>query len=279
MLRVKSVHLLPLIVALSMASAAQAQSTGVGKRGLYGKSSVEEEGQKAAATPAGKPAENAPPLTEEQKRLLQKYPLSVTSKTATNQKANEMMQKGILYYNQTRALFEAANKITSTYDTTDAKLEVTQQGIIQSRLQPADLLLYGPENAFIGLRVRALQEADRAIGQSIASFSQAQALAPFVSAIPKWLRVTRDTQKAIRYHIRFYQLSLKAIKMGYTDKELGYMAERWNAPLVADPSSTLTTRVNTALFENTRKQVSSKGETPDIESFLGKLPSLDFKVQ
>ncbi|PKL76474.1 MAG: hypothetical protein CVV27_10115, partial [Candidatus Melainabacteria bacterium HGW-Melainabacteria-1] len=222
MLSVKPVYLLPLLLSLCLSALpAAAQSTGVGKKGIYGRNSQDPEGaavpaKPGAATPAAKPAE----LTEEQKRLKEKYPLSTTAKTAANQRAHNLMLQGIQNYHLTRTIFAAANDITGNYSDADFELEISQKGIIKARLQPADLLLYGPENAYIGLRVRALQEADQAISRAISSFSQAQSAAPSVSAIPKWLRVSRDTQKAIRYHIRFYQISLKAINLGYTEKEL-----------------------------------------------------------
>lgn len=289
MLKVKSVYLLPLAICLTLTSLpVSAQSTGVGKRGMYGKNSLQDDPGAAApganATPnaTGTPDGDKKPqeLTEEQKHLLQKYPLSTTPKTPVNQRTHDLLLQGILFYRQTKALFVAANDIKSTYNETDSQLEVTQKGIIQSRLQPADLLLYGPKYAFISLRLRALQEADRTIAKSISSFVQAQSLAPYLSLIPKWVRITQDTQKAIRYHIRFYQLSLKAVNLGYTEKELKYMAQRWNAPLLDDPLATLTTRVDTRLFEATRRQGDKgKKETPSLDSFVGQLPTLDFAVK
>lgn len=286
MLRVKSVYVLPLIC-LSLATLpAQAQSTGVGKRGMYGKSSVEEDPsapaakKPVAAAPAAPAAEKQPPLTEEQKRLQAKYPLSITEKTPGNQKAHDLLLKGVLLYNQTKAMFAAANEIKSTYAGSDYELEITQKGIVQARLQPADLLLYGPKYAYIGLRIRALQDADRLNSQSMASFSQAQSMAPYLSLIPKWIRITQDTQKAIRYHIRFYQLSLKAVNLGYTEKELKSMALRWKAPLLDDPNATLITRVNTRLFESTRgASENGKGVMPpSLDNFVSQLPTLDFQV-
>jgi len=234
----------------------------------------------AKAADAKAPAEK--PLTDEQKRLLEKYPLSITGKTTSNQKANDLMLKGVLLYNQTRAMFTAANDIKSTYTDADSQLEIVQKGIVTARLQPADLLLYGPKYAFISLRVRALQDADRLISQSISSFSQAQSLAPYLSLIPKWVRITQDTQKVIRYHIRFYQISLKAVNLGYTEKELKYMALRWSGtPVLDDPNAVLTTRVNTRLFEATRNQAATGKVTdsrPSIDNFVSQLPNLDFQV-
>jgi len=293
MLRVKSVHILSLLVCFSLptlpvwAQSAQntARSSGVGKRGIYGKNSVDQPAEHGSSTqPAAQPSSKPPELTEEQKRLLQKYPLSTTSKTAGNQKAHNLVLQGILFYNQTRAIFVAANEISSSYSESDFELEVTQKGIIQARLQPADLLLYGPENAYISLRLRALQDADRTISRAISSFSQAQSLAPSLSVVPKWLRVARDTQKAIRYHIRFYQLSLKALNMGYTEKELERMASSWKAPRLDNPESTLTTKVDTQFFERLRRKPSADEdaavvERPALDGFVNSLPDLEFKVQ
>ena len=293
MLRVKSLQLLSLIVCLSLpslpvwAQTAQntASSSGVGKRGIYGKSSINPEAETgtAAAPAAGQPAAKPQELTEEQKRLRERYPLSTTSKTASNQKAHTLLLQGILYYHQTRDIFTAANEITSTYSEGESELEIIQKGVITARLQPADLILYGPENAFIGLRMRALQDADRTISRAIVSFSQAQSLAPSLGVIPKWLKVSRDTQKAIRYHIRFYQLSLKAVTMGYTDKELEQMARRWKAPRLDDPTATLTTRVDTHVFERLRRKPTTTDnevvvERPSLEGFVTQLPDLDFQV-
>lgn len=285
MLRVKSVHLLPVLACLIAAALpVQAQSTGVGKRGIYGKNSMNPEATSDTSTPAAKPAASAAPkqeLTEEQKRLLQKYPLSTTPKTGTNQKAHDLLLQAILNYKQTRAMFAAANEITSSYSDTEFALEISQKGIVTARLQPADLLLYGPENAFISLRLRALQDCDRLIAKSIAGFSQAQSLAPSLSLIPKWLRVARDTQKAIRYHIRFYQISLKAVSLGYTEKELQFMARRWKAPVLDDPEATLTTRVDTQVFERMRRKPADDENTveaPSLDSFVDQLPNLDFQV-
>ena len=292
MLRVKSLQLLSLIVCLSLpslpvwAQTAQntASSSGVGKRGIYGKSSINPEAETgtAAAPAAGQPAAKPQELTEEQKRLRERYPLSTTSKTASNQKAHTLLLQGILYYHQTRDIFTAANEITSTYSEGESELEIIQKGVITARLQPADLILYGPENAFIGLRMRALQDADRTISRAIVSFSQAQSLAPSLGVIPKWLKVSRDTQKAIRYHIRFYQLSLKAVTMGYTDKELEQMARRWKAPRLDDPEATLTTRVSTQVFERLRRKLGADEVVvarPSLDGFVGSLPDLDFKIQ
>lgn len=273
-------------LSLSLPAVAQPKSTGVGKNGIYGRNTTDPEGTetpKNTVVPTAKPGQPAKaPLSEEQKRLLEKYPLSITGKTTTNQKAHLALLQGIQLYNHTVGIFSAANEITSTYSQGESELSVSQKGIITARLQPSDLLLYGPENAFIAVRLRALQDADRTISRAISSFGQAASLAPSLSVVPKWLRVSRDTQKAIRYHIRFYQLSLKAIDMGYTQKELSYMAKRWSAPHDIEPEDTLTTRVNTTLFEKLRKGSTSSEEStverPSLDGFIESLPKLDFEV-
>lgn len=287
MLKSKSLSLVLLAgFALSIAPAwaedaqSTAKSSGVGKKGIYGKNSIDEEAEHGSKTPIGSSSssEEKKPLTEAEKRLKEKYPLSTTGKTTSNQRANILIQQGILFYNQTKALFEAANQIENS--TEQGTLAIAQKGIIQSRLLPSDLLLYGPENAYISLRIRALQEADRAISKSIASFSQAKGLAPSLSILNKWLRIGRDTQKVVRYHIRFYQLSLKAVNLGYTQKELDYMAKRWSAPKNLKPDDILTTYVDTGFFEALRARA-NKGDPAakpmKIES-SDQLPNLDFKI-
>lgn len=290
MIRVKSVYALPLLFGLCLSLPALAQSTGVGKKGIYGRNSTDPTGAavpSAAASPA--PAASAKPLTEEEKRLRAKYPLSTTARTAPNQRAHTALLQGIQYYNLTRNIFTAANKIENDFDDEEHVLKVSQDGVLTVRLQPQDILNYGPDYAYISLRIRALQQADATITKSISSFAQAQSLAPSLSVTPKWMRVARDTQKAIRYHIQFYKVSLKAIDMGYTDKELSQVARLWSNRLngSVEPGDSLITRVNTQLFEAVRNRASKrpasektqKEDVIEFDALVDQLPSLDFETK
>ncbi|MGV3526721.1 MAG: hypothetical protein ACO1RX_21060 [Candidatus Sericytochromatia bacterium] len=274
---------LTVLMALSLGVAAQpvlAQSTQqqadkLGKKGIYGTSSVGEEDGAAPGQPAA-------PISEEAARLKAKYPLSTTAKTSANQNAHTFLLKGIQQYHLTRDIFNAANEITGTFEPSNHVFRMEQKGVIMARLQPQDLLLYGPEYAHFAVRMRALQDADRTIGQAIGNFSQAQALAPSLSVLPKWLRVARDTQKAIRFHIRFYQTSLKAVQRGATSQQLEQMAMMWNAPRVLNPQDTLMTRVQTYVFEKARgtlDQEESGGEKIQLDTYKDKLPTLDFEIK
>lgn len=274
---------LTVLMALSLGVAAQpvlAQSTQqqadkLGKKGIYGTSSVGEEDGAAPSQPAA-------PVSEEAARLKAKYPLSTTAKTSANQNAHTFLLKGIQQYNLTREIFTAANEITGTFEPSSHVFRMEQKGIIMARLQPQDLLLYGPEYAHFAVRMRALQDADRTIAQAIGNFSQAQALAPSLSVLPKWLRVARDTQKAIRFHIRFYQTSLKAVQRGVTSQQLEQMAMMWNAPRVLNPQDTLMTRVQTYVFEKARgtlDQEEGSGEKIQLDNYKDKLPTLDFEIK
>ncbi len=292
MMRVKTVYALPLMFSFCLSLPALAQSTGVGKHGIYGRNTTDPEGAStpnAAAAPT--PAASAKPLTEEEKRLKEKYPLSTSARTAPNQRAHTALLQGIQYYKLTRAIFEAANKIENEFDDENHELTISQDGVLSVRLTPQDLLNYGPEYAYIGLRIRALQQADSTISKALSSFAQSQSLAPTLSVTPKWIRVARDTQKAIRYHIQFYKISLKAVDLGYTDKQLEQIARLWGNRLNQQlkPGDSLTTRVNTQLFEiardKTRKRPTRssgtpgepEAEKPDIGSFVKDLPTLDFE--
>lgn len=228
---------------------------------------------------------DTPPETEEQKRLKAKYPLSINGKTLSNQKANQLMQTGIQQYYITRDMFTAANEISSTYSEADHELKVEQKGVIKARLQPQDLLNYGPQYAYIGLRIRALQDAEALVTKAIGNFSQARSLAPSVSVIPKWLKVAQDTKQAIRYHIQFYKTSVKAVQMGYDKQVIDALARVWKAPHDIKPETSLTTRVNTHFFELLEKQKKGKSEKKeskekiDLDSFKDTLPNLDFEIK
>lgn len=225
----------------------------------------------------------APVESEEQKRLREKYPLSINGQTTTNQQAHLYLLKGIQQYHLTRDIFKAANEITSTYSETEHFVKVEQKGIIQARLQPQDLLKYGPEYAHINLRVRALQDADKMISQSIANFSQAQSMAPSVSIIPRWSRIAVDTRQAIRYHIQFYKTSLKAVERGYPKEVIDAIARSWNAPRNLKAEDTLTTRITTHMIDRVReKQQKTDGsskETVKLDGYTEQLPSLDFEIK
>ena len=92
MLKAKSICLISLVSVFAIAPAF-AQSTGVGKKGIYGKSSVEDENAKSSSKDQSKTTssdKDKKPLTEAEKKLRDKYPLSTTSKTSSNQKAHNL---------------------------------------------------------------------------------------------------------------------------------------------------------------------------------------------
>jgi len=216
------------------------------------------------------------PLSEQIKL---KYPLSTTPKTEPNQNASTHMQEGIRLYQKTRKMFEAANDIKSSFRESDHILEVEQKGIIQTRLSPEDILKYGPEHAHIGLRIRALQNAEKVIAQAIGQFAQARQMAPTLAVIPRWQRIADDTRKAIRFHIAYYHQAFKGLERGVTELELEMMAAVWALPKQGD-NDTLTLKIYTVPFEITRgdfkKTDEEKKEKVDIEGPAKKLPDMDF---
>lgn len=223
-----------------------------------------------------KPLKDEKPLT-----LEERYPISTTSQTATNQNANTYMQEGIRFYNQTRNIFLAVNEIKSSFDEGTYLLEIEQKGIIQSRLTPQDLMKYGPEYAYIGLRIRALQEADAAIGKAISQFAQARQLAPTISVIPRWQRIAEDTRKAIRFHQAYYREATKGIERGATQFELDLLTYVWEMPKQG-PQDVLTQRIYTVPFQAARGDFNKKAEGTEKEKLdilgpVDRLPNMDFK--
>jgi hypothetical protein len=277
MMRRLSLALLVSLLGLSSVSAlpALAQETNtkdeaktLGKKGIYGRSTMDPEDESSA------PAAVDPEEQERIRKLNARYPLSVTSQTGVNQKAHEHMLKGIYSYNLTRAIFEAANKIESTFDSSTTTLKVKQTGVIKARLQPRDLIEFGPQNAYLGVRIRALRDAEREINSAISQFNQARSLAPSNAAVQKWIKVSTDTRKAIAYHIRFYTVSGKGASTGMTDQQLKDLAQLWKQPpLALKPTDTVVTTVRT------RIQVDTKSDkTLDAGKVVDLLPNLDFKV-
>ena len=231
-------------------------------------------------------ASPAPVESEEQKRLREKYPLTINGQTTSNQQAHLYLLKGIQQYHLTRDIFTAANEISSEYSETEHELRVEQKGIIQARLQPQDLVKYGPEYAHINLRIRALQDAEKMISQAISNFAQAQSLAPSVSVIPRWSRIANDTRKAIRFHIQFYRTSLKAVERGYSKEVIDAIARSWKAPRNLKPEDTLTTRIGTHLIDYAREKQAAKArdsdskvEKAELDGYTEELPSLDFEIK
>lgn len=262
------------VVLPSFAQETNTKTKKLGKTGIYGSSSLDSLDE-PASTDGEQNEEKA-----KQERLKAKYPLSRTSASAGNEQASLLLLKGIQQYQIVRARFDAINEITSTYQKETSLLKIQQKGIVSERLQPQDLIQYGPEYAHIGLRIRALQNTDKIAAQSLSYFAQAQSLAPSVAVIPKWVKIVKDTRQALQYHARFYQVALKAVALGYDQTQIESLALRWNAgPQNLGPSSQLTTRVYAKPFE--RKQVTDDSATENLslESFTKQLPSLDFEVK
>lgn len=253
----------------------------LGQKGLYGKDSLNTE-ESVATEEVQAPTESAEEIQARKERIKAKYPLSTTERTPLNQKSHTYLLRGIQLYNQTKKLFEAANEIEGKYDQTKHTLEITQKGIIQSRIQPKDLLLYGSEYVHIALRIRAMQEAEKTVSEALSNFAQAQSISPSVSVIGKWIKIGQDTRKAIRFHIRFYQISLKAVERGVTEEQLERMAMVWKMPSLK-PDDQLTTRIYTEgldlLRELREKSQTEDKETVKLDGFKEKLPNLEFKIE
>lgn len=220
-------------------------------------------------------AKDEKPLT-----LEEKYPISTTPQTAGNQSASTYMQEGIRLYTQTRKIFEAVNEIKSSFDEGKYLLEIEQKGIIQARLTPEDLMKYGPEYAYIGLRVRGLQEAEAVIAKAIAQFAQARQLAPTISVIPRWQRIAEDTRKAIRFHKAYYREAVKGLERGATQFELELLTYVWEMPKQG-PQDVLTQRIYTVPFQAARGDFNKKDEKEkeqlDILGPVNRLPDMDLK--
>ncbi len=262
------------LAASIFAQAGLAQEKKLGKTGIYGQSSLDALEEAPAPTEAERQEE-----AEKQQRLKAKYPLSRTSYSVGNERASQFLSKGIQQYQIVRARFTAINEISSDYDVESSVLKVKQKGVISERLLPQDLIKYGPEYAHIGLRIRALQNTDKLAAQAVASFSQAQALAPGVAVIPKWIKIARDTRQALQYHARFYQVALKAVELGYDDAQIENLALRWSSgPRNLGPNSELTTRIYARAFERPEVEGKEKNKV-NLEDFKEKLPNLDFEIK
>lgn len=257
-----------------LAAPGLAQEKKLGKTGIYGQSSLDALDENGAPTEQERQEE-----AEKRERLKAKYPLSRTSYSVGNERASQFLSKGIQQYQIVRARFDAINEITSDYEVDSSVLKIQQKGIISERLLPQDLIKYGPEYAHIGLRIRALQNTDKLAAQAVASFSQAQALAPGVAVIPKWVKIARDTRQALQYHARFYQVALKAVELGYDDAQIENLALRWSSgPRNLGPESQLTTRVYAKAFERPEVKGQEKNSIK-LEDFKEKLPNLDFEIK
>lgn len=247
----------------------------LGKKGIYGRdtTNVTEEDDKKD--------EEQVEETEEERKLKAKYPLSITNQTLTNRKAHEFALKGMKHYYATRKIFDDINKVTSEYDDTTNLLTVVQGGSIKSRLQPRDLLEYGPEHAYIGLRIRALQnEALKEVNQAISSFAQAKGLAPSVASLQKWHKVSLDTKKVLNYHLKFYQVTIKAMRLGMNQEQLDQLAKLWafNVNPKGKEIKSIKTMVRTDFLKMIKAQDGSSEETVNYESVVNNLPTLDFKI-
>lgn len=252
----------------------------LGQRGVYGTNSVDGESEDGAIEEI-EPEEE---LTEEEKRLRAKYPLSTTSRTSTNQDAHLHMMEGIRLYYRVRKMFEEIKNINGDFDKDKHILKITQKGIIQAMILPEDILRYGPENAHIGIRIRALQDAVILTEESIQHFSAAQGLAPTVAILERWLRITRDTRKALRFHIAYYNRAYEAMQAGATEAQLEFMAKMWKSSFNLKPQDTLTTSIPTMMFEMMRRQeglvteTENKEQAKDLDGLINSLPTLDFKI-
>ncbi len=269
------------ICASSLVLPAFGQSTNkeakkLGRKGIYGTSSLESIDENGEQRPEPTEAERKEAV-EKQKRLKAKYPLSRTSFTAGNQRASQLLFKGIQQYREVRARFDAINEISSSYE--EGKLEVKQKGIIPERVQLQDLVKYGPTYAHIGLKIRALQSTDKLAAAALANFSQARALAPTIAVIPKWVKIAADTRKALQYHAKFYQISVKAIRQGYEKEVLERLALQWsNAPKNMGPNAEITTRIYSAqMFE--KSKTGDDKEAIKLDDLKDKLPNLEFEAK
>lgn len=254
----------------------------LGDRGFYGASSLDVE---ESAASSETPEEETPEEAEARKKLEAKYPLSITSQTRATQNIHQAFLVGLRSYYLAKSIFEAAQKISSSYDEKAAMLKVEQLGVIQSRLQPADVLQYGPDYAHISLKIRALQEAQQQISISISNFTKAATHLPRSKPLKEWLRISRDTLKVIKYHIRFYQLSLQHIHRGITGEQLKELASRWNSgnPPELKPTDTMMTYVDLRSMVKIRHKKTSlssqeQGESVNLDQMDSALPSIDFKV-
>jgi len=288
----KSLHLfslsltLALTVSWSVAPASFAERT---VKGALTGSNLDNLDNESSSEEEDAPKES-PEQEAERKKIEARYPLSITGQTKNNQVAHDAFLTGVQSYYLATSIFEAANKIKSTYAKDTYVLKVEQQGLIKSRIQPRDILQYGPEHAHIALRIRALEEAQKAILVSIANFGKASSMSPKSKPIREWLRISKDTLKVFKYHIRFYQISLQNIKRGLSTNDAKVLASRWNSgiPPKMTPTDTLSTQVLLGrlgeLLEKQKELESKRGnsrsqEKLSLDSLEGSLPSIDFKVK
>jgi hypothetical protein len=280
---------LALALSWSVAPASFAQNRTTVKGALSGSyinETVNESSSEEESAPKESPEQEA-----ERKKIEARYPLSITGQTKNNQVAHNAFLTGVQNYYLATHLFEAANKIRSSYAKDTFILKVEQQGLIKSRILPRDILQYGPEHAHVALRIRALEEAQKAISVSIANFSKASSMAPKSKPIREWLRISKDTLKVFKYHIRFYQISLQNIKRGLSANDVKVLASRWNSgiPPKMAPTDTLSTQVllgrlgelleKQQELEAKRKGSDGNQEKVSLDSLDSALPSIDFKVK
>jgi len=291
----KSPHLFSLSLTLALAlswsvapaSFAQNRTTVKGAlSGSYINETVNESSSEEESAPKESPEQEA-----ERKKIEARYPLSITGQTKNNQVAHNAFLTGVQNYHLATSIFEAANKIRSTYAKDTFILKVEQQGLIKSRILPRDILQYGPEHAHVALRIRALEEAQKAISISISNFSKASSMAPKSKPIREWLRISKDTLKVFKYHIRFYQISLQNIKRGLSANDARILASRWNSgiPPKLEPTDTLSTQVllgrlgelleKQQELEAKRKGSEGSQEKLSLDDLGSALPSIDFKVK
>jgi hypothetical protein len=274
-------------ILLSPVAAQAVPSKPLGQRGVYGSSSLDAENPSGAA-PAEEDLEERQETPEEaelRKKLEARYPLSITSLTRNSQAAHQAFLAGLQSYHLSKSMFEAASGIKSTYDQKLYLLKVEQQGVLQSRLQPQDILQYGPDYAYVALKIRALQEAQTQISVSVSQFSKAVSLSPRSRYLKEWLRIAKDTLKVFKYHIRFYQLSLQNLRRGLDKERLEQLASRWNTgnPPEIKPGDTMRTTVYLGPSGNLLGQKAAGKTTgkdaPALDTMDQFLPSVNFSVK
>lgn len=247
----------------------------LGQKGIYGRNTTDVTEENDTKE------EEQVEETEEERKLKAKYPLSITNQTLANRRAHEFALKGMKHYYATRKLFDQINKVTSEYDEATKLLTVTQGGAIKSRLQPRDLLEYGAEHAYIGLRMRAIQnEALKEVNLAISNFAQAKGIAPSVASLQKWYKVSVDTKKVLNYHLKFYKVTIKAMRLGMTQEQLDQLAKLWafNVNPKGKNIASIKTMVRTDFLKILKAKDGEAKESISYESVADNLPNLDFKI-
>lgn len=246
----------------------QDDAKNVKKKGIYGASSADAMEENAT------PAEEVSP---ERKKLMARYPLSQTSRTEINQVANTHIQEGIIAYNKSKAIFDAVKEVDSNYDTTSTLLTVKNKTILETSLEPQDVVQLGPEKAFWAVRVRGLNVAMQQITSALNSFNQASKAVPDNQTIKKWIKIATDTRQALQFHIKYHQLAYKASKINIPEDQraefLEDLGRNWSSTS-EKPVESISVRVRTrsmGLPPETEK------ETTDIKSLQDNLPDLTFE--